>query len=340
MCGSVCFDLTSDVNNCGACGHACGTGSSCASGVCQAVTLCSGINKPSALDVGSGYAYFGTTVGEDATVGRCPDTGCPGTPDYLVSGFYTVVAVKAGTGRFFFAGVRAAGTAYDHVHACTSDGCPTIPTTISITGGYTAIRGMHRDDQRVYWWGDNNGIAYVEYCPLTGCTGSDSTRVYYVKSDSVSVLTSGAGDIYMAATISSAVGLYRCAGGDCTNALTSVLASESADQMAYDQGELFWFQTDYDYDISRCTASSCTRSSFFNDLDRPQRCAMDGTGVYCGTYSGLIRACRRSGCVGLPKQIGSVTGKVVALVLDGNFVYWLTDNNGTGILQRVAKPVL
>ena len=339
-CNGTCVNQQNDSANCGACSHACGAGSSCAAGMCQAATLTSGINNPTALDVGGGYAYFGTTSADVATVGRCPDTGCPGTPDYLVSGFSTVVAVEAGTGRFFFAGIRAAGTNYDHVHVCTSDGCPVVPTTISISGGYSYITGMHRDDQRVYWWGDNNGLAFVEYCPLTGCTGSDSTRVYNVKPDSVSALTSGAGDIYLAATISSVVGLYRCAGGDCTNARTSVLASESADQMAYDQGELFWLHSTIGYDLYHCTASSCTRSSFFNDLDTPQRFAVDATGVYFSTYSGLILACRRSGCVGLPKQIGSVTGKVVALVLDGNFVYWLTDDNGTGILQRVAKPVL
>jgi hypothetical protein len=109
--------------------------------------------------------------------------------------------------------------------------------------------------------------------------------------------------------------------------------------MAYDQGELFWHRN-LDYDLYHCTASSCTRSSFFHDQDTIQHLAVDGTGVYFSTYSGLIRACRRSGCVGLPKQIGSVTGEVVGLVLDGDFVYWLTNNGGTGVLQRVAKPVL
>jgi hypothetical protein len=287
--------------------------------------------------VGSGYAYFVTTVGVDPTVGRCPDTGCVSTPDYLVAGFSNLVAMAAGADRFFLAGVRVDGDIYDHAYVCPSVGCSSVPTKISISLGY--IGGMHRDDQRVYWWGDNDGIAYVEYCPLAGCTGSDSTRAYYMKSDTVYALTSGAGDIYLAATIGSAVGLYRCAGGDCKNARTLVLAAESADQIAYDQGELFWHR-DLDSDLYHCMASSCTRSSFFHDQDTIQRLAVDATGVYFSTYSGLIRACPRSGCVGLPKQIGAVTGEVVGLVLDGNFVYWLTNNGGTGVLQRVAKPVL
>jgi hypothetical protein len=338
MCGSTCSDLTTDLNNCGACYHACGTGSSCVARSCQAVTVCGGINGPNGLDVSSGYAYFGTTVGVDPTVGRCPVTGCPGTPDYLVSGFSNVIALRAGPDRLFVAGDRAGGDIYDHVYTCTSDGCLAVPTMISTSMGY--VSGMHRDDQRVYWWGDNDGTdTDVEYCPLIASTRSDCTRAYHAKSDSVSALTSGAGDIYLSATIGSAVGFYVCTGGDCTNALASVLPLESADQMAYDQAELFWHRN-LDYDLYHCTASSCTRSSFFHDQDTIQHLAVDGTGVYFSTYSGLVRACRRSGCVGLPEQIGSVVGEVAALVLDGDFVYWLTNNSGTGVLQRVAKPVL
>jgi hypothetical protein len=255
----------------------------------------------------------------------------------LVAGFSNLVAVAAGADRFFLAGVQVDGDVYDHAYVCPSGGCPSVPTKISLSLGY--IAGMHRDDQRLYWWGDNDGIPYVEYCPLAGCTGSDTTRAYYTKSDSVFALTSGAGDIYLAATISNAVGLYRCAGGDCKNSRTTVLAGESADQMAYDQGELFWHRN-LEFDLNHCTASSCTQSRFFHDQDAIQLLAVDATGVYFSTNSGLIRACPRSGCVGLPKQIGAVAGEVVGLVLDGNFVYWLTNNGGTGLLQRVAKPSL
>ncbi|HEY1958920.1 MAG TPA: hypothetical protein VGH28_25080 [Polyangiaceae bacterium] len=61
-CGSACVDLQSDDANCGACGHACGTGSTCTSGFCPPVTLCNagtgnGSNG-SQLVVYKGAAYF------------------------------------------------------------------------------------------------------------------------------------------------------------------------------------------------------------------------------------------------------------------------------------------
>src|SRR4029077_16187931 len=36
--GAGCFDITTDVNNCGACGNSCGAGGSCTSGMCTCAT--------------------------------------------------------------------------------------------------------------------------------------------------------------------------------------------------------------------------------------------------------------------------------------------------------------
>ena len=41
LCTSRCVDTLTDSNNCGACGNVCGTGTSCAGGVCRPVNdLC------------------------------------------------------------------------------------------------------------------------------------------------------------------------------------------------------------------------------------------------------------------------------------------------------------
>lgn len=56
-CGSVCVNLASDANNCGACGHSCQTGA-CSGGKCQPVTLASGRSAPWGIAVSTDYLYW------------------------------------------------------------------------------------------------------------------------------------------------------------------------------------------------------------------------------------------------------------------------------------------
>jgi hypothetical protein len=51
-CADGCSDLTSDTD-CGACGHACGAGSSCTSGYCAPVTVCTGTGDDNIASLGT-----------------------------------------------------------------------------------------------------------------------------------------------------------------------------------------------------------------------------------------------------------------------------------------------
>jgi hypothetical protein len=90
LCSGSCVNLSTDVNNCGSCGHLCASGQTCTSGVCSCPsgqTLCSGTCVNLSTDpqnCGScGHACAG---GEACTAGACAPSGgecaagegCPG----------------------------------------------------------------------------------------------------------------------------------------------------------------------------------------------------------------------------------------------------------------------
>jgi hypothetical protein len=83
---------------------------------------------------------------------------------------------------------------------------------------------------------------------------------------------------------------------------------------------------------------SCTASTLYSYPVGIDYIAVDASGIYFADSDRQIRGCPRTGCQGLPKLLATVSGNVAKLVLAGDFVYWLTSDNGTGVIERVVKP--
>lgn len=76
LCGNVCTDTSSDTNNCGSCGHACGAGAVCASGVCTCPAGQTSCQSGVCADLSSNVNNCGAcgnvcAAGDTCTAGAC-----------------------------------------------------------------------------------------------------------------------------------------------------------------------------------------------------------------------------------------------------------------------------
>ncbi|HEU4537468.1 MAG TPA: hypothetical protein VFS00_25290, partial [Polyangiaceae bacterium] len=67
-CGGTCVDVASDAANCGACGYACGVGSTCTAGACSPVAVISGVVAPYAFVLDAENLYFAVPVKDGTAV--------------------------------------------------------------------------------------------------------------------------------------------------------------------------------------------------------------------------------------------------------------------------------
>lgn len=202
-CGDQCVDLMTDVNNCGACGHVCGCGStSCTAGICDAHVLAANQGAPVVLALHNDKLYWGNDV--DRTVSTVPVAGgtasvlYPGhtqvrgfafdaTRVYLTRFVFNIVESGAldgsGTGNFTNArepGAAGIATDANAVYWATYDGSTTGLIRTSPLGargtGATLVTGQVRPDgvavdaASIYWTTNNPTTGTVMKVPLAGGT--------------------------------------------------------------------------------------------------------------------------------------------------------------------------
>src|SRR5215472_70115 len=172
--GTPCLDVSSDPNNCGACGHSC-LGGACSQGACQPVTLATGQPSPYLISLATSATdvYWTLTISQGSAGGniaRCAKTGCNGQPAMLFPDMTHLPQslVVAGGKLFFVDSAPPDGGFLQAVRSCTPSDCAGTLQTLAVES--TATLFLVGDATAVYWFvlGTNDEI---QTCPLSGCGG-------------------------------------------------------------------------------------------------------------------------------------------------------------------------
>jgi sugar lactone lactonase YvrE len=166
ICGDSCVDVLTDVLNCGACGHACGCGStSCTNGVCDSHALATQQGAPMVLALHDDKLYWGNDA--DRTVSTVPVAG--GAASVLYPGRTVVRGFAFDATRVYFT-----RTNFNIVESGALDG--------SSSGNFTNARepggiGIATDATAVYWTTYDGGTTGLIRTAGLGARGTGTTLI-------------------------------------------------------------------------------------------------------------------------------------------------------------------
>jgi hypothetical protein len=329
-CGSSCVNVASSAQNCRACGHDCGDGSSCQAGVCQPVILYTDTALPDFEVDGTGI-YFRVTTG----VSTCPLTGCTlsptpvatgGTPLLLANGYVTISAPLIPVGEDYSACPETGCTSTNHVALISQNRAVSVSGIIaSPSGFFYAFNGP-----------PGNVLAKCMMPSAAGCgsTGAIANvqTTLLVASDTFVYFTATLGDASFAQLYSCPTSATNCAPTPMNTGYKQVVAYLNDLYILFPVGGPM--QT-----IAKCPGTGCGGGGATPVVTTTygiDEIAVDASGVYWTQGTG-IKACPLTGCVGGPTDVAVNQGTPQELRLSGGFVYWANGTDNT--IRRVAKPV-
>ena len=337
-----CFNLQNDVNNCGACGNACGSGNACSVGHCANVLMTGSTVQMQALGLAldANNAYFQNT--DDYQLYSVPLTG--GAPKALLTtvvngngNYQTVVGghlywtqffqgvfvVPVGGGsavtlssseaypntitndgtNVFFANTASSFSIREV--ATATDTVTTVPITVGVDAGpgLTGIRPMAVDASHIYW-GDTSGAA--------------------------------TGDVYQANKDGSNVIL-----------LASGLAG-SVNGLAIDANNVYFTVVPGPDGVYQVPIGGGTLTPLATGEAQPIPVVTDGKNVYWMNAGGIVRRTPVGGgpltTLARCSDISSVapcSGQFVSMAIDSTYVYWTDESEvlpgGNGTLFKTLK---
>jgi hypothetical protein len=337
QCGASCVDLMTNAQNCGACGHDC-LGATCRAGLCDP-TVYFGAFDAYTVDVDDNNVYYGSNGQQ--LVGRCPLTGCNGTPTVLADHVGLVFDIALDANNVYYA-----ATSTNVIGACAIGGCNRMPTTLYGATAYMlaidATNIYSADQNSLFLWGPKTGGGDA------GVSGSFGLGSSLAESIFVDPVTATNVYVLMKSSVKKCTVTLGC---NDVPGTSGILWGQT---IVSDGTNIYW--TDYgthaaasDGALRSCPVAGCsTPKDLATGLPGPVGLSIDNGQLYFTTYGvtsnyidGAVMTCPVSGCVGQPRKLAVNQKQCNSVKAHGSYVYWA--NRGTGAIftdgsvQRVAK---
>jgi hypothetical protein len=330
-----CQSFDCDPHNCGGTGHDC-LGGACLDGVCQPVTLISGLHAPQAIVITADRVYFD----DGDSVVTCLKTGCgPNGKDkqVIVTSAFGVSSLAVGEPHLYF-GLDVSPTG--SVLRCQLPTCDS--GTESLAEGLDQPASIAVDDTSFYVVYGVPGAGTVMSCPLAGCGLSNmAAKKYATNLDQPVRVATTATDVYW---ITSDSHLQRCPITGCTGAPEDLALNANPAALTLAGNVLYYGDTNGG--VIGCTLPSCGPVLLANASAPPASIAVDKTHAYWSepgvndSPHGVIYRVPLAG--GVPKTMATDLAAPTVLAIDAEAIYWI--NTGTtlgdyqdGSVMKLAK---
>ncbi|HET9960087.1 MAG TPA: hypothetical protein VFQ61_36595 [Polyangiaceae bacterium] len=339
QCEGSCVNLASDANHCRVCGHSCGAGSKCSSGVCQPVLLHTSPEPLTAFDVDDASIFF-----SPAGVSSCPNTGCKLSPDGVSSYSPGVVGNRFVADGFMLVQLPSpsAGVPNSIFSLCPTSGCTTDnQITVFTTSKYVSGADFMATGNSFYWTEINPSGRLLERCSAPA--GAKCERgAWMVDATLTAAKIVAASDeaLFFSATLENDTQeLYSCPGTVTGCTPTPMKAPSYREAVAYGEDlYLLSFPILEQVSVGRCPRTGCA------SIPKPvvsvptdaSRILVDASGVYWIQGEKNIQTCPLTGCVGAPFTLAKDIAAPRFMRSQGGFIYWVNAADNT--IWRVAKP--
>jgi len=323
-----CQDLLTDGLNCGKCGHDC-LGGECVAGVCSAVLLASGIQKPYAIAIDADYV-FGTGDDADGQVWKVPVGGCttPGNCASFVStagARYHDIALDADYVYFTdrsadrVARIRKTGTS-----ECT------------IAGGQQAPVGIAVDANYVYW-GAQSGNAI--WRASKECGGATPPEKIVSVAPSPQILRLDATGLYWTSAAGGLVTWASLDGASSEPIWSGTTLGDFMFGLAMDDEWVYW-RDGYQYHYSGTGRVARARKDrtgsmevLASDQPSPRYMALDDTHVYWTSNESVGRVAKDG--TGEVETLAQGYPSAHGILVEGPAIFFCTYSGGS--LYKLAK---